>query len=560
MSPNTEIIVTLLGGLAVFIFGMNLMSDGLQKVAGTKMKSVLEFLTKNPIMGVLAGAVTTAVLQSSSATTVMVIGFVSAGLMGLKQAISVIMGANIGTTITAQLIAFKIGSYAWVFVIIGFIMFFFIKKNEKISQLGQTIFGFGMLFIGINTMGDTMKPLAASQVFADLMLSVQDMPILGVALGTIMTVVVQSSSATIAVLQNLASQAGPDGITSIIGLEGAIPILFGDNIGTTITALLASIGASVNAKRTALAHTVFNLFGSIIFLFFVPQFAMFVSFISPKGAEIDIIARQIANAHITFNLLNTLIWLPFIFVLVKIVTKLVPGSDVERLPSQPLYLDYKLIEQPLFAIHLSRKELGRQIEFAKEMIEAARLSFIENSTEQVKKVFDLEEIVNALEEEISKYLSTIFTNDSLSEVQGNEISGLIHISSDIEHIGDYCVNIAEFSLLKINNGYSFSDDALLEIEESFAQINTMLNDTIDTLGNESEASALRVLEQENLVNENEKTLRARHMERISQKLCSPEFTVTFTDIIHNIEKVGDCCKNIAEAVIENNHMKKKMQS
>ena len=290
MSGDTfQIIFTLLGGLAVFIYGMNLMSDGLQKVAGEKMKNILALLTRNPVLGIMAGAVTTAVLQSSSATTVMIIGFVSAGLMELPQAISVILGANIGTTVTAQLIAFKIGDYAWIFVFSGFILFFFIKNREKISQVGQVIFAFGILFVGINTMSGVMKPLASSSVFTDLMLQVQDVPILGVVIGTFMTVVVQSSSATIAVLQNLAATATPDGMHSIIGLEGALPILFGDNIGTTITAVFASIGASLNAKRTAIAHVIFNLSGTLIFIWFIPYIARFIIFLSPKGNEVDVI-------------------------------------------------------------------------------------------------------------------------------------------------------------------------------------------------------------------------------------------------------------------------------
>jgi len=411
MNETTQIILTLFGGLAIFIYGMNLMSDGLQKSAGNKMKTILGILTRNPLLGVLAGAIVTAVLQSSSATTVMVIGFVSAGLMSLKQAISVIMGANIGTTITAQLIAFKIGDYTWTFVIVGFILFFFLKNREKLSYLGQTLFGFGLLFIGINTMGDTMKPLAAAPFFSDIMLSVQDAPILGVLIGTVMTVVIQSSSATIAVLQNLASQAGPDGITSIIGLEGSLPILFGDNIGTTITALLASIGASVNAKRTALAHTVFNLLGTIVFLFVIPYFAMFVEFISPAGNELDVIARQIANAHMSFNLINTIIWLPFIFVLAKIVTKLIPGKDVEKLAHEPLYLDYKIIEQPLFAIHLAKLELGRLVEFARQTLLDTKSAFMTESKEKINTVLEAEETIDLLENERATLYDNIFDGE-----------------------------------------------------------------------------------------------------------------------------------------------------
>lgn len=257
MNENVKVVFGLVGGLAMFLYGMNSMSDALQKAAGEKMKNVLSFLTKKPLMGALAGAFVTAVLQSSSATTVMAIGFVSAGLMTLPQAISVIFGANIGTTMTAQLMAFKISNYIYPIIFVGFILYFAFKK-EKIKNIGMVIFSFGLLFEGIEIMGSVMKPLAGSPVFTDLMGKVSEIPVLGILLGAVMTVVVQSSSATIAVLQNFASQAGPDG-GSIIGLTGAIPILLGDNIGTTITALLASIGQSKNAKRTALAHSVFNI-------------------------------------------------------------------------------------------------------------------------------------------------------------------------------------------------------------------------------------------------------------------------------------------------------------
>lgn len=272
MDERVKIVFGLLGGLAMFLYGMNSMSDALQKAAGERMKRILGFLTKNPLMGALAGALVTAVLQSSSATTVMVIGFVSAGLMSLPQAISVIFGANIGTTMTAQLMAFKISNYIYPIIFIGFIMNFVFKK-EKIRNVGMVIFSFGLLFEGIEVMGGVMKPLASSAIFVDLMGKVSEIPVLGVVLGAVMTLVVQSSSATIAVLQNFASQPGSDGIHSVIGLAGAIPILFGDNIGTTITALLASIGQSKNAKRTAIAHSTFNITGTILFMFLIRPLA-----------------------------------------------------------------------------------------------------------------------------------------------------------------------------------------------------------------------------------------------------------------------------------------------
>lgn len=341
-----QIIVTLLGGLAVFIYGMNLMSDGLQKAAGDKMKRFLSMLTSNPVFGVISGALVTAVLQSSSATTVMVIGFTSAGLMKLPQAISVILGANIGTTITAQLVAFKIGDYAWIFVFIGFVMYFFITKKEILTDIGQILFGFGLLFVGINIMGDVMKPLAHAKVFIDMIVQVQDIPVLGVVVGIVSTAAIQSSSAVIAVLQNLASTPAADGIHPLIDIDGALPILFGSNIGTTITAILASIGASVAAKRTAIAHIIFNVFGTLIFIWFIPQISYIIGKMSPGDTTVDNISRQIANAHMLFNVINTLIFLPLIWLLVKAVIKIVPGEEQERDLSEPVFLDEKVINHP----------------------------------------------------------------------------------------------------------------------------------------------------------------------------------------------------------------------
>ena len=398
MNTIAVTVTTLLGGLALFIYGMNLMSDGLQKAAGDKMKKVLEVLTRNPIMGLLAGALCTAVLQSSSATTVMVIGFVTSGLMKLPQAISVVMGANIGTTVTAQLIAFDIGDYAWVILFGGFIMYFFLKKYEKVSQIGEVIFAFGMLFVGINTMGNVMKPLASSPVFTHLMMQVQDMPGLGVLLGACMTLVVQSSSATIAVLQNLAATAGPDGVHSILGLTGAIPILFGDNIGTTITAVLASIGGSISAKRTACAHVIFNVTGTLIFIWFIPWIAKFITFISPKGAEVAVISRQIANTHMLFNVTNALIWLPLIWLMVKIVTKIIPGQDQELAHDQPIYLDRHVLDRPLFAIHLASRELVRLLGIAKDTLVQARKGFMKGEKSYYEKVRHNEEVINNLQQ------------------------------------------------------------------------------------------------------------------------------------------------------------------
>ncbi|MGI6256474.1 MAG: Na/Pi cotransporter family protein [Anaerovoracaceae bacterium] len=551
MSGDTfQIIFTLLGGLAVFIYGMNLMSDGLQKVAGEKMKNILALLTRNPVLGIMAGAVTTAVLQSSSATTVMIIGFVSAGLMKLPQAISVILGANIGTTVTAQLIAFKIGDYAWIFVFSGFILFFFIKNREKISQVGQVIFAFGILFVGINTMSGVMKPLASSSVFTDLMLQVQDVPILGVVIGTFMTVVVQSSSATIAVLQNLAATATPDGMHSIIGLEGALPILFGDNIGTTITAVFASIGASLNAKRTAIAHVIFNLSGTLIFIWFIPYIARFIIFLSPKGNEVDVIARQIANSHLFFNLTNTLIWIPFVWLLAKMVTKILPGKDLERLPGEPVFLDTKIVDRPIFAIHLASKELLRLAGFTHDMLIKSKKAFIGGDNNAAKEVMEIEDSVNMLEDKIAAYLASILAAEGTTDRQADNVAGLLHVAGDIEHIGDNCKNIVELFQEKQNNKFVFSDEAYAEIYECFDHANQMLTTTMNAFENRDLMLANRVLQQEDEMNLLEIRLRKKHMQRLNDKTCSPTFTVIYTDVIHNIERIGDSCRNIAETILD----------
>lgn len=549
MSAETlQMAFTMLGGLAVFIYGMNFMSEGLQKAAGSRMRSILAVLTKNPVMGVAAGALTTAVLQSSSATTVMIIGFVSAGLMTLPQAVSVIMGANIGTTVTAQLIAFKVGNYAWFFVAAGFILYFFFKR-ETVVNIGQVIFAFGLLFVGINTMSATMKPLASAQVFIDLMLNVQDVPVLGVVIGMLMTIVVQSSSATIAVLQNLASQTGADGVTSIIGLKGALPILFGDNIGTTITALLAAIGASTNAKRTALSHVIFNLTGTLVFLFILPHYAKFIALISPKGPEAEIIARQIANAHMCFNIFNTLLWLPFIWVLVKLVSRLVSERETGRLATQPVYLDYKIIDSPVFALHLATRELSRIARIALDMIIESKKAFLDGDSAAADKVMQMEDVVDSLQSETVRYLASLYTVGNLTEQQAGQISDMIHVAADVEHIGDHCTNIVEFAKEKIKNKYEFSDSACAEIYESFDSVIRMTRDTIDALEKGDRRMAEDVLEQEKQINAMEARLRVQHMKRLNDGRCSPEFTVIYTDIIHNIEKIGDYCTNIAEAVL-----------
>ena len=553
MNETMRTVFGLLGGLAVFIYGMNMMSEGLQKVAGEKMKYVLGILTKNPIVGVLAGALTTAVLQSSSATTVMVIGFVSAGLMKLPQAISVILGANIGTTMTAQIIAFKITDYIWPIIFIGFVIFFFCKK-EKAKNIGQTIFAFGILFLGITTMGDVMKPLAASPVFTDMIAKVSHIPVLGVLLGTVMTLVVQSSSATIAVLQNFASQAGPDGISSVIGLTGAIPILLGDNIGTTITALLASVGQSKNAKRTAVAHSVFNITGSFLFIWIIPWFAKFVEFISPKGNEIDVISRQIANAHTAFNVANTLLWIPFIWLMVKIVTKIVPGEDVVDTESQPQFLDDKMAGQPVFALHLDNEEIVRCAHMVQEMISEARKAMDQKAAAVWENVCQRRDVVEHLYGQIEKFISNLFASGTLTEVQSMRAASLMYIACDVDRISQRCQEVAKVRRERLEDNregkeYAFSKEAEKEMESMLEKIEGMLLSAMDAVQNDNRAAAFKVIQQRDELQIQENKLRKNHVQRLKKGKCSPELTGAFTTILYSMERMGSLCVNIAEAYI-----------
>ncbi len=550
MNQNTQMVIILLGGLAVFIYGINLMSDGIQKSAGDKTKDILGILTRNPFMGLLTGAIVTAAIQSSSVVTVMVIGFVSAGLIKLPQAISVVLGANIGTTITAQIIAFHIGDYAWIFVVTGFIMYYYFKK-PMVQNLGQSILAFGLLFVGINVMSDVMKPLFETQAGSNLIANLSEVPLIGLAVGTIVTAIIQSSAASIAFLQTMASTTGPDGINGIISLQSAIPILLGANIGTTISALLASVGASVNAKRTAAANTIFNMIGAAAFMLFIPQFVRLVEMISPGGSELDVISRQIANAHMIFNVVCALVCFPLIWALAKLVTILIPGEDAEKIATEPIYLDYKVIETPIFAVPLAAEELARVGGIAAEMITNARESFLKGNYKSVYKVQELEGVLNILQGKTVQYLSAMIGSDSLTELQTTQISALINIAADIEHIGDHCINISEFAEEKIKKDYEFSETAIAEISVCFDQIEYMMNTTINALKKRDAYAAREVLDQEKQVNMMEERLRKQHMKRLSEKRCSPEFTVVYTDIIHDIEKIGDYCSNIAEAVLRN---------
>ena len=546
MNEKLQIIFGLLGGLAVFIYGMNMMSECLQKAAGEKMKSILALLTKNPVLGVIAGALTTAVLQSSSATTVMAIGFVSAGLMTLPQAISIIFGANIGTTMTAQIIAFKISDYIYIIIFIGFLISF-IAKSEKAKSIGQTIFAFGLLFLGIETMGDVMKPLASSPVITNLIGKVAHIPVLGVFVGTLMTLVVQSSSATIAVLQNFASQPGPDGVTSILGLAGAIPILLGDNIGTTITALLASIGQTKDAKRTAVAHCIFNISGCLLFIWFVKPFAALIQYISPKGPEIQVISRQIANAHTIFNITMTLIWVCLINFMVKIVMTLIPdGKAVDMDPAKPVFLDDKIISQPAAALQLVAKEILRMSEMVKVAV-GETITIVK--TEEISRLEDLEEKgqqIKTLTESITEYLAALFSAGTMTEQQASQTASLMYVLSDVERMGTLSVEVARCVREKAENKYKYTPEAMDELQKSLRTLAKMFEDSIKALQGDESVQIEKLIKRKDKIMDLDLKMRKAHVQRVNKGKCKADLTAPFTNILHLIDRMGNSCVNLAD--------------
>lgn len=544
-----KVIFTLIGGLAIFLFGMNMMSESLQKVAGERMKAILTMLTKNPILGVLAGAISTSVLQSSSATTVMAIGFVSAGLMRLPQAISIILGANIGTTMTAQLMAFKLSNYIYLIIFMGFI-YYFVSKSEKSKHIGLTILSFGLLFLGIETMGHVMKPFATSPIFTEWISRVSDIPVLGVAVGTIMTMIVQSSSATIAVLQNFASQPAADGVSSALGLKGAIPILLGDNIGTTVTALLASIGQSRDAKRTAVAHCVFNLSGCIIFLSIIPWFSQFVAWISPKGPEFEIISRQIANAHTTFNVAMTILWIPLIFLMVKIVMFIIPDGKQKKVNThEVMYLDDKILNQPMAAMVLVIRETVHTSEIVRNMLSMLQNVVQTQNEELSKKIITSSTEVRNLYNRISDYLSNIFARGSLTEEQAEQTAMFLGVLSEIDRIGALCATIASSTSTAIDdkgNKNELSEEARSDLERCISIIKHMYAETMLALTTSNQVHAQEILKQRESIVDLDFQMRKAHVQRVGTGECNLLMTKTFNNLLHSLNRMENSCVNMAE--------------
>jgi len=548
MQETLNILLVLFGGLSIFIYGMQVLSDGLQLAAGDKMKKILAMLTVNPLIAVLSGALVTAFLQSSSVTSVMVVGFVSAGLLDIPRAIAVIFGASIGTTMTAQIIAFDIDTLAYLFLIIGFVMNFFLKK-KILKYIGQALFGFGLLFVGLNLMSDMMKPLAQSPAFENAILKLGTSPVIGTLVGTILTAIVQSSSASVGVLQKLAAQPIDSVGTALISLKSALPLLFGFNIGTTITALAASIGSNTDGKRVAVAHLVFKITGTLLFLFLIPPFAKFIVSISPKGSEADIVSRQIANAHTVFNIVTTILWLPFIKYLVNLVKKIVKDGP-EQKENKLMYIDNQMLGNVPVAIELSISELSRMAELTKEMMVNSRKAILDLNQNSINRIVYLEETVDMLNQEIVKYISSLLANGEINEQQSTKLAGLLHICNDIERIGDHCSNIAEAAETRLSDNLPFSDDAYNDLNFAFDKIIIMLDNTVACLHENGYENAITITCEEEEMDKLRNALRTRHINRLNAGLCNPKSVILFIELVNGLERVADHCNNIAELTID----------
>lgn len=530
-----NIAISLIGGLGMFLYGMNVMGDGLQKAAGEKLKKIIEMLTTNRIMGVLVGTLVTAIIQSSSATTVMTIGFVNAGIMSLQQAVGVIMGANIGTTVTAQLVSFNIEKYAPIAIGIGMVFWFFTKK-KNIKNISEILIGFGILFVGMNFMKEAAAPVSEMSQVHDAMLYLSKNPVLGILAGFLITGTIQSSSASIGILIVLASQG-------LLPITAALPILYGDNIGTCVTSLLSTIGASRNARRAAIMHLCFNVIGTLLFIIVLskPIIALVTS-IDPTN-----VPRQIANAHTLFNVVNVIVLLPFSTYLVKLATKLVPYTEDEDLENihTTKFLDERILETPSIALSNTVDEVIRMASRSTRALNSAYDAVKTFSHERREKTFEYERMINTLQLDITNYLFAL-SNRNLSDVERIKADVLFHIVNDIERVGDHADNIAEISQFMEDKKVIFTEDARNELDTIFELASKNFYDSITALKTSDFELAATITEREREINILEQNARNSHMARLHAGTCSVEAGIYFLDIISNLERISDHSINITE--------------
>ena len=514
---------------------MQLMGNGLQQAAGSKLQRILGKLTKRTIYGVALGAGVTSILQSSSATTVMTVGLVNAGLMNLQQAFGIVMGANIGTTITAQLIAFKLTDYITLILAIGFLIQTFARKRN-VRDCGQVLLGFGILMLGMAMMGDSVVPLRKNQAVVEFISRFSTQPLLGLLVGLCMTVVIQSSSATVGILMAMASQG-------LIPLEGAVPVLLGDNIGTCITAVLATLQANINAKRVALSHVLFNLIGSIIAILLMRQFLQLVLAVSPAND----ISRQIANAHTTFNVVNTLLFLPLASRFTHLVERIIPNRGGE-ISYQPKFLNENMLGTPAIALSLAKKEIIRMGSLALGNIRRSFACVETYDPKKAKYIKEHEPVIDNLEEAMTVYLTKLSEKNMSPELTAMH-TGLLHSCSDIERIGDHAETIVKRVKAMNEEGMSFSAQAQLEMKGLEDLVLETAEGALQALEDNDLVLARRALDNSHKVRKMEKAMRKSHVERLNKGICTPETGFVMLELLINMKRVSDHAQNLCEVVL-----------
>ena len=539
MSINwQEILFHFLGGLGLFLYSIKTMGDGLQQAAGDRLRYYIDKYTSNPFLGVLVGIVVTALIQSSTGVTVITVGLVSASLLTLRQAIGIIMGANIGTTVTSFIIGFKLGEYALPLIFLG-TMFLFFTKNRTANNIGRILFGVGGIFYALNLISAGMSPLKDLPQFKEYMVTLGQNPILGVVAGAVITVLIQASSATIGILQGL--YAG-----GFLDLKGALPVLFGDNIGTTLTVIIAAAGANVSAKRVAATHVTFNVLGTILCLILLGPFTSMIEYfqallhLSPE--------MTIAFSHGAFNVSNTIVQFPFIGALAYFVTKLIPGED-EVVKYEPLYLDEQLIKQaPSIALGNAKKELLHLGNYAVKAFDLS-YDYIINSDEKVaEKGHKTEEAINTIDEKLTRYLISL-SSEALSQKESEVLTNILDSSRDLERIGDHAEALINLNDYLQRKNVQFSNSALEELEDIYRQTSDFVKDALESVENNDLEKAQALIERHEAINKMERVLRKTHIKRLNNGECSTQAGVNFIDIISHYTRVSDHAMNLAEKVL-----------
>lgn len=538
------IVIELLGGLGLFIAGMNMMSRGIEKVAGNRLRGILKAFTKTRLLGLLVGLFFTAVIQSSSAATVMVVSFVNSGLMRLTEACGIILGANIGTTVTAMLVAFRLSAIAPLFVFAGAIMVNYVRL-PVLRKTGEAVLGFGVLFLGISTMSAAMTQLRGIPAVIDL-LSRFTNPVLGVLLGLVITSVVQSSSVTVSILVVMASQG-------LIGLDICMFVILGCNIGACTSAVLSSVGGTKNARRAALIHLLFNVFGTVLMfvllLFFSPQIEEIIRFFSGHGTDAGTLGRNIAWAHFLFKVFQVIVFYPFMDAIIRCTYLLVPGEDEKKEETFSLQFIGTSLPNPTVAVYMAVREMERMANMAFDNLRESVECLIEGDLARLAKVFETERYIDYLDEQISSYLVKINQN-TLPLEDANMIAAYFHVVSDIERIGDHAESIVELIPQLVENGIRMSEESVAELRGMMKLIDCILVESLHMFMTGDTAHMEEISDLENMIDHMERSLQARHISRLNEGRCSALAGVYFSDVVSGLERVGDHAINIAFSLVE----------